>query len=279
MTEATILDNVQSEPAVQTTEQTQAAVVEKPFRESLPETFRTDPVFKNFQSMEDLARSYKSAASMVGMDKNLVVKKPREGASPEDLNDYYKAIGRPDKADAYVAPQDVKVDPAALTGLQNALHASGASQDVYSAVVKYMSKTALEESAKAKAENEQAIEQTIQTLKQEFGEAYQQKLILAKEAITQVGGDELMEALKQSGAINNPVVVKALAKWGEPFKDSANFVGTPNKGGALTPDEAKIALSEIKLMPAYQDYLGGKAMPELTDKIQRLNKYIYNTVA
>lgn len=248
------------------------------FRDSLPEEYRTDPAFKNFQTPEDIYRSYKHAASMVGMDKSYVIRKPKGDATPEEMNDYYKQLGRPEKPEEYVVPENVKINDKMAASLRSELHALGVPQEHFSGIVKYMAKVADETATESEKEYNERVEQAQQQLKQDFGQAYEQKIAIAREAVNRAGGEPLMELLKETGMINNPTFVKALAQWGEPFRESTSFTGSPQYGGKLTPDEAKMQLNELRMTPAYGEYLAGKN-PAMGEKMMKLQEAIYSNVS
>jgi hypothetical protein len=76
--------------------------------EQLPAEFKEDEEAKSFATIGDLFKTYKELkAGSEG-----VVKIPGEGATPEEVTEFYKTLGKPEKADGY----ELKV-PKALEGL------------------------------------------------------------------------------------------------------------------------------------------------------------------
>lgn len=68
------------------------------WRDSLSESIRGEASLSNFKSVEDLAKSYLHANSLIGKDKVFV---PNEKSSQEDWDMFYAKAGRPESPDKY----------------------------------------------------------------------------------------------------------------------------------------------------------------------------------
>ena len=69
-----------------------SAVVD--WKASLSEDLRNDPSLSSISDVGSLAKSFVHAQRMVGADKVAI---PKDDASPDDWNEYYNRLGRPEK--------------------------------------------------------------------------------------------------------------------------------------------------------------------------------------
>lgn len=251
------------------------------WRAALPDEYKGDPSFKNFQSQEDVLKAYKNAASLVGLDKYSIIRRPKDDAPPEEFDKYYNSLGRPENLDGYKIPDieaDYKPSEDYLKGMKEFAHKQGMTEKQFSELVKYQSELAKQEATQSvNAMNQQAV-QTAQKLRQEFGQAYEDKIFYMKRGIEATGGDELLSVLQNTGALAHPSVAKAFIKLGELTKEDVAHSGGSGGGigGHLTPAEADFQLNEFLGDPKNKAaYLSGdKAAVE---KVTRLNQYKYPT--
>lgn len=255
-----------------------AAPVSTAWRDSLPDEYKGDPVFKNFQSQDDVFKAYKNAASLVGMDKYSVVKRPKDDAPAEEFDKYYNSLGRPETPDGYKIPEiepDYKPSDDYLKNMKEFAHKQGLTEKQFTELVKHQSALAKQEAHQSvEAMNQQAA-QTAKQFRQEFGQAYEDKIFYMKRGIEAAGGDELLSALQNTGALAHPAVAKAFIKYGELTKeDVAHGSGGGGIGSHLTPAEAQYQidefLSDAKNRAAY--FAGEKYA---VDKMTKLNQYKY----
>ena len=64
------------------------------WRASLSDDIRHDPSLASIQDVNGLAKSFIHGQKMVGADKVVL---PKEDASPEEMNEFYNRLGRPEK--------------------------------------------------------------------------------------------------------------------------------------------------------------------------------------
>jgi hypothetical protein len=229
-------------------------------REWLPEPFRANPVFKDIASVDALAKSYDSAARLVGLDKGAVLRLPAAEDAPE-WGEVYAKLGRPETPEAYQFPELPAglvegVEPAAraefhklgLSGKQ----AAGV-MGLYGAQVQQAEQARLARAAEVEA----AVEAD---LKREWGDAFEDRLHAANRAIAEVGGKELGELLANTRMPdgtrmgNHPMLVKAFAELGRRIAEPGDLRG--GSGGAsspasYTPDQALAEIKRLTTDPAF----------------------------
>ena len=152
----------------------------------------------------------------------------------EDYERFYKSIGQPEELDGYVYDTDEDL----TTLRETALNAN-----LTKAQFKRMAKKTLETAATKTADSKSKHEEAITGLKTKWGEAYAERRELAEQVRTQYfphmpEGDKV-------GA----TTIEALASIGKQLdgKESSNINSATGdtKSGVMTPDEAKMRISEI----------------------------------
>lgn len=215
----------------------------------LPGEFREDPTFKDFRDVAGLAKSYKHAAAMVGLDKGQVLRMPKGADDAEGLAAVWNALGRPEKADGYglAAPVDA-VTPETITAFAAKAHALGLSKAQAEGVLAFYGETAgglatqAGEAMAAQAKEAEAV------LRKEFGAAFDDKIHAARRVLREVADEETIAMLDRTGLGNNAGLIKVLA-----HAAAASSEAPALKGGGdtqisrrLTPADAKAQLSAME---------------------------------
>lgn len=245
------------------------------FISMLPEELRTEGVFANHQNVGDLAKSYVSAAKMVGLDKNVILPIPRDD-SPEAWDAVYNKLGRPDTPDKYnLSAYEAQVgDKEALKDYVEAAHKAGLNQKQIDAVFgKFFSDT----SAMQKAQEEQTksqFEEWSAELKKEYGMAFDQKLTNAVTMLERVGGDPLVKFVEENPVLaKNPVMVKFLVAMAEKTGEGDVLLASGQKtSGALSPADAQQQLAALSQDPVYSKAIMDKAHPQHDYYVQQRSK-------
>lgn len=232
------------------------------FRDSWPEEYRTDPVFKNFNTPEDILKSYRSAAKMVGLDKGEVARKPKADAPQAEWDAYYDFNGRPKTADDYKFEKagDVQFEPDFQKRIREFAYKSGLNDKQFDSFVEFAagySKELLEGDVKA---IDGLLSGEKAALQKEWGAAYEQKLALMEKARKAYGLDKVFE----KGITNHKLAV-ALAALGDAVDEDSSFGGAG--GGsfnkvALTPDEAKLQWKELQADQKFMKSLMDRNAPD-----------------
>lgn len=222
-------------------------------REWLPEAFRDSHVFKDIPDVAALAKSYDSAARMVGLDKAQVLRLPTDPAAPE-WAEVYARLGRPEAPDGYKFPELPQplaegVEPAA----REAFHKLGLSaaqaegvMGMYAAQVQAVEAQRMERAAQL----EGAV---VADLKREWGAAYDDRIAAAGVAIQAMGAEALapvLEARMPDGTRigSHPVLVKALAEIGARLAEPGGLKGgsAGQHGGRRTPEQAQQEIRRLQ---------------------------------
>jgi hypothetical protein len=236
---------------------------EIPFKlDDLPEDIRNEPSLKDFRSVDALAKSYVHAAKLVGVDKAQVFKIPKEG--PDE--NVWKALGKPDK---YEFPADLKTQlpddyKAELAETANKLHLTKTQWEEMLHFTDADNQKRLAQS-QAKAEQDKATAEAA--LKKELGNAYDQTINLAKDALEVLKKPGLWDKLEAKGLTTDPELIGALAEVGRLSKDETPVNGTTVRKFELSPAQAGAEINAMLANPEKMKALLNKDHPLHNDLV------------
>lgn len=218
------------------------------WRDSLPETIRGDASIGRLNSVEDLAKSYIHAQSLVGKDKIVL---PTEKSSDEDWNNLYAKIGRPESADKY----GLKIEALGEAGnkeLAEVAFKSGLSPKQLNNLVEWSDKNnkAQMEAYKANqnVERQKAREEMIK--KAGGPDKFQIQFDKAAEALKLTADSEFIKFLSDSGLGEDPRVISYFSNLSKRMEeDGIKGHGGTSLGVQIQDVDKKI--SEIMSHPAY----------------------------
>jgi len=247
------------------------AVAERPFMESLPAEYRESgwakELAKNEKPWEALAKSHANALEVVGK-KSAGVEIPGEDATPEQIANFNKAMGVPEKPDGYEykAP-DISKEPEAV---QNALKARAADTSFIDAMrVKAHEAgiTPKQFSLLAAAFDAQTIQQVKASLdgqstaqaaylesetkifKEMYGDKGESVKATAKEILAKV----VPQNIRESKNPNLALVAMAMYVHEKVFKNDT--IGGANQGAPQLSKEAiRAKITELRAKPGYKDW-------------------------
>jgi hypothetical protein len=243
------------------------------FADTLPADLRESAVFKDIKDLDGLARSYASAAKMVGMDKGRVVALPGTADDPA-WKDVFDKLGRPaDPKDyGFKAPEGLAVDAKLQEGFAKTAHELGLNTTQANKLYEWWNGQATEAQKALAGQGAAAQEAATAALKTEWGAAFDQNLDLAKKAVAHYGSDKLQAELN-AGQGNNVEIIKVFAKLGRGLSEDG-LIGKGGPGGEpiASPTEARqqIAAKQADkvFMAAYQD----KRHPEHANAVDAMQK-------
>lgn len=244
--------DVADQAAVADTQPSDGAVTESgDWRTSLPEEIRSHASLDSIEDVGALAKSYVHAQSMIGAEKVVV---PGKWATEDDWSEVWTKLGRPADADGYElkveTPEGVEPDGEMLSWFKSTAHANGLTpRQAQGLLAEYTQFTqGREQSTSGQIEQQQANAE--QELRREWGEAYDNRLSVAKDVLAQFGSDELADTATTSGSTlfgNDPNVIRMLHKVGAYINERVSEDGLlgAKTTGMMAPDEAQAKLREL----------------------------------
>jgi len=181
---------------------------------------------------------------LVGSDKIPV---PNKYATDKDWDAVYEKLGRPKTADGYKfdLPQDKQVDEASLKEFSSQAHKLGLLPSQAQGVVKFYNDITAKSLQDADSKALAARENSTKTLKQEWGQAFDQKVSQAATLAKSVGATELLDANLADGTKlgDHPVMIKAFAELASKMgEDSIVQASGPTY---LTPNQIEKQIGEL----------------------------------
>lgn len=301
-TEAPTVENTTVESSAPettaTAETNQVKPAEVSFIETISEDLRAQGNLKDFNSVDDLAKSYVNLQRMVGNS----VRIPPEDASPEakkefldkikdidgillkDDENLFNKLGRPETADQYKFEEIIAKDLAdtvpslyeEVDDFKQIAHEIGLTNEQAAKLVEMRMNT-----LKGSQENMQlAREDAEAKLKEMWGQDFNNRLDAAKQVAkiySEKYGDE-MQALINSPAGNNPVILNMMAELASMYKEQGH-IGVQTAQFGMTPEMARQKIADKRadsgFMQAYTDDMhpGHK---QAVAELQKLYSIVHN---
>ena len=211
---------------------------------SLSDDIKADKSLENIKDINALAKSYIHAQKMVGSDKIPV---PNKYATEDDWNAVYEKLGRPKTADGYKfdLPQDKQVDEVSLKEFSSQAHKLGLLPGQAQGMVKFYNEITAKSLQDADSKALAARETSTKELKQEWGQAFDQKVSQAATLAKSVGATELLNTNLADGTKlgDHPVMIKAFAELANKMgEDSIVQASGPTY---LTPNQIEKQIGEL----------------------------------
>ena len=218
------------------------------WRDSLPESIRGHKSLESIADVGSLAKGYVHAQSLVGADKIPV---PGKWATDDDWNHVYTKLGKPDTAEGYSfeTPEGAEVDPDMLEWFKGTAHKAGLNPgQAQNLFIDYLTQIG-QRQAHMEGVQQQAMDASIDALKKEWGQAYDQRVGFANQVFKNFAESGLDQIPLQDGSRlgDNPDIVKMLSKVGQFMheKMGEDSIAGLGQTGVATPDEAAAKLREL----------------------------------
>lgn len=229
------------------------------WRAALPDDLKSSPVLGKYKSPEDAFRANISLEKRLG-DQASYIPKPN-WEDREKIGDYFKSIGRPEKADDYdlgAAPEGVEIDDGMKSKLMAAFHAEGLHPTQAKGIFQSLLAAHSDERKQAEADATRFKQEQEQVLRTEWGGSFSEKMALVGRAAEFGWGKDTLEVLKRTGLLDDAEFVKGLAKIGETMTE--HKIDLAGQGGAMqTPEAARAKINSLmkgedpEWMKAYKD--------------------------
>ena len=227
-------------------------VASEDWKSSIPEDLQNEPSLADIKDVAGLAKGYVHAQHMIGADKVAI---PSRESSQEELDAFYNKLGRPETADGYEAPTEnmpeIPFDNELQTKFFEEAHRIGLNKQQAGVLIRWQAEQAQGGIEARTQESELALEKATDTMRKEFGKAYDEKLTLAKGAAQEFGGDELISLLDRTGLGNEPAVIRAFANIGKAIANDEIIGGGGRQGFMMSPAEAKQQITNLKRDPNF----------------------------
>lgn len=180
-------------------------------------------VLSKFEDISGLAHSYIELEKKQGSMHTI----PGEKATQEELDAFYKRLGKPEAADKYSFDQKYEAEKRFAEAAFKANLSDKQAKELYDFILNIgeSQKTQYGELLAKKAKEADAL------LQKEYGNLFEQKIGNYTKALKLLGGGEVMKQLEETGLAYDPGFVKLMINAGEALGESKAVIGngtTPN---------------------------------------------------
>lgn len=245
------------------------------WRASLPDDIRGAPALESIKDVTGLAKSYLHAQSMIGRDR---VALPSPTATPEELNEFYTKLGRPESPDGYKLTEEqiegLTPDPEGTKWAQGLFHKYGLTPAQADGIFKEFRAHVGDQVKNLQSSRLTAQTEALEKLKAEWpGEKYDVNVQLANRALSTFGDSDLVEYLRVSGEGNNPQFIKLFAKIGSQLSEDRAFgSAATNSGFVAGPEAARAEIGKLNMDQSFQKAYLNKDAPGHADAVERLQR-------
>ena len=248
------------------------------FLNMIPEELRDHPSISPIKDVENLARSYVNAQRLIGADKIAVPVNPTD----EDLDRIYDRLGRPEAPSDYGFDVDGNVVTEELaTNYADVAHKLRLTPDQAKGILDYY-RSSIEQSGEQSLElAEAAKEQTVESLRSEWGRAFDQKVEAAAKVAQEFADPEMFNITLADGSKlgDNAEFIKAFAKIAD-FRQSVtseDTVAEMSQSNVMTPATAQAEIDAIMndKSHAYWDRKNPIARNKAVERMQHLMEQLH----
>ena len=235
------------------------------WKERLPEDIRGEKSLDTFDDIPGMAKMLVHGQKMVGRNR---IALPTEVSTPEEIDEFYRQIGRPETKDDYKmeVPDELAdvMDANVIEGAKELFHKIGLTQAQADALFAFDQKRYSDAMQGNEALVEQATKDAEAALRNKWGAAYDERLHIANKMIADNTDDSNREQVLASIG-NNPVVADFLATIGKKFMEGGLVDGVSTS--INTPLEAKAKADELRSTPGYLNGQLAKSNPSMHARI------------
>ena len=172
-----------------------------------------------FEKISDLANNYLELEKKLGSS----IAKPGEDASPEEIEAFYRALGKPESADKYsIEGKDAEM-------FRKMAYENNLTDAQAKAFYKALQDVGNNAIAQQKAAFDAQAKDTQAALQKEYGKDYPTKIEMLKRGVAAYGGEKMGAKLQQAGLLGDYDVVKMFILLGEQSAEAGSPGNTKGK--------------------------------------------------
>lgn len=218
------------------------------FPEGVDEEITKDPSLQVFIkdgeiNYANMMKSYVHAQRQMGADKVVI---PGKNASDEDWNNFYNKVGRPELDKYEVKPvlqEGQEADTDMINAYKQAAHAAGILPRQAQALMNWFGEHSNGVQQTMADRNQEAYDKQLETLKSDWGEAYERELKLSDRALKEFATPEEVQYLVDSGIADDVNVVRLFNKIGKGLAEDT-FDQESHGSFGMTKAQAEAKINE-----------------------------------
>jgi hypothetical protein len=212
------------------------------WKDNLPDEIKNDPSIKSLKDVAALAKSYIHGQKLIGKDKIIV---PDQFTSEDQWKEIYTKLGMPAELDKYDFKAPETTDKEFLKGFKELGHKVGILPKQAEALFGWFEEHANKSVALAENDNKAKYEATVESLKREWGQAYDKKLANAGGMFKEFTDEATRKELRELGFSSHPKVVRLMAQIADKFGDGKFIAPGGNGQMGITPEEAQKKINAV----------------------------------
>jgi len=218
------------------------------WRSMLPEDLRDHSALTSINDVPNLAKSFVNAQSMIGRDKIAI---PSQHSSPDDWNQVYEKLGRPEGPDNYEMEVPEGSNEDFVGWYKNTAHELGLNNAQAQMLAnKYSEFVGAQVEANTPDVNALQNEQAG-ILQKEYGAKFDENMSLGNSIVTEFGQEGMTELVLADGTRlgDSAAFAQTMVSIGEFIREKISedaFEGISQAQGGLSPDDISDQLLEIE---------------------------------
>lgn len=250
------------------------------FWDSVPDEVKNNPSVVPFhgKSAADVLQAYVNTKSLVGAD---TVKKLSKHATNEDKVKFLKDVmGLPSELAKYEvkAPTDATLNAEAVEKFKEVAFKNGLLPWQFEAILGEYANYNNAEMTKIQETIAQNQKEQLDTLKKEFGQAYDQNMRIAQDTLKELAGDRyeaVVQEMTERGWGNSPELARLFVSVGKMFFTEGEIKGKAKGNFALSPEEAQAKISEIQGNLEHPYHIAGHPNHQKAiEEVQKLFQFV-----
>lgn len=239
------------------------------WKDGLGDDIKSDPSLAKFTSIPDLAKSYLQIQKAMGGNK--ITLPDAKLGTEEDWKGVFQKLGLPEKSESYEieAPKDA-FKPEFVKAFKEQAFKTNMLPKQAEKLLGWYADLQKQQMQQQNEAAQMHLQKSVQTLKTEWGEAFDSRKLRAETAVKRFFNNEGVDFLEKSGLVNNVHFAKAFASIGELLQEHG-IKGQPASYSGLTPEDAKQKIGEIN--GNRQHPYWSKAHPNHQQAIEQMNLY------
>lgn len=226
-------------------------------------------------ALPEVIKGFRNAEKYIGTPAEQLIRVPKADAPNDAWNDVYNKLGRPSDAKEYQLPIPDGADPAFADWAKGQFHELGLTKTQGEKLASKWNEYVGSIGEQQTAQYQNSVAEDTNSLKAEWGQAFDQNIKVARQAANSFGVDvATIDKLEQ--AMGFAGVMKFFNNLGSKIGEDSFVSGDSNSSNVMTPKGAEARIKALMSDPDFSTkYLSGQV--EAREEMSRLHKMAYNS--
>ena len=174
----------------------------------------SEPCLKPIKDVKVLVKNYVNAQKMIGKDKVII---PSEQSSPEDIESFWRKLGKPESVEKYElsAPEETALDKNIYQEIKGFAYDNNILPNQAKKLMGFIEDYEKKQDKLFLENKKLEIEESINNLKEEWGSAFENNVSTANSVLKEFSDEETINYFKETGIVNDTKFAKLLNKIGK----------------------------------------------------------------